>query len=68
MKPNEKSTQRFVKEYANWAIRNLEEMKKYREGWTCFDDDIGRIKKTVEAWENGIIDTREAMRVISEAY
>lgn len=62
-----KSTQRFVKEYANWKISILEDMaKSFPEKREFYVAGIVIIKKYVERWENGLITTDEVMRKIAD--
>lgn len=70
MKLHERSTQRFVKEYANWKVSILKDMAK----WTpdekraeAFKGRIYYIEKTYSRWKDGIILTDEAMKLIAEA-
>lgn len=67
MKLHERSTQRFVKEYANWKISILEDMAKcYPEKALILTANITVIKETVKGWDRGYIMTDEVMRKISE--
>lgn len=62
-----KSTQRFVKEYANWKISILEDMaKSFPEKREFYVSGIVIIKKYVKGWENGLVTTDEAMRKIAD--
>lgn len=67
MKLHERSTQRFVKEYANWKISILEDLAKcHPEKALILTVNITIIKETVKGWERSLITTDEVMRKISE--
>ena len=67
MKLHEKSTQRFVKEYANWKISILEDMAKHHpEKALTLTANITVIKEMVKGWERSLITADEVMRKISE--
>ena len=67
MKNYEKSTQRFVKEYANWKISILEDLaKSFPENAHITRANITVIKETVKGWERGYIMTDEVMTKIAE--
>ena len=66
MKLHEKSTQRFVKEYANWKISILEDQaKSFPQMETTLRVNIVIIRETVKGWERSLITTDEAMRKIA---
>lgn len=61
------TTQRFVKEYANWKIGILEDMKKnFPEKELILTAHIVVIKENVKGWERSLVTTDEVMRKISE--
>lgn len=67
MKLHEKSTQRFVKEYANWKISILEDLaKSFPEKETMLKVNIVIIRENVKGWERSLITTDEVMRKIAE--
>lgn len=67
MKLHERSTQRFVKEYANWKISILEDLaKNYPEKALILTANIAIIKEMVKGWERSYITADEVMRKISE--
>lgn len=67
MKLYERSTQRFVKEYANWKISILEDMAKHHpEKALILTANITVIKEMVKGWERNLITADEVMRKISE--
>jgi len=67
MKNYEKSTQRFVKEYANWKISILEDLaKNFPEKALILTANIAVIKENVKGWERGYIRTDEVMTKIAE--
>lgn len=67
MKLHERSTQRFVKEYANWKISILEDMAKHHpEKALILMANITVIKEMVKGWERSLITADEVMRKISE--
>ena len=67
MKLHERSTQRFVKEYANWKISVLEDMAKcHPEKALILTANITVIKEMVKGWERSLITADEVMRKISE--
>ena len=67
MKLYERSTQRFVKEYANWKISILEDMAKHHpEKALILTANITVIKEMVKGWERSYITADEVMRKIAE--
>ena len=67
MKLHETSTQRFVKEYANWKISILEDLaKSFPEKATMLKVNIVIIRENVKGWERSLITTDEVMRKIAE--
>lgn len=67
MKLHERSSQRFVKEYANWKISILEDLaKSYPEKALILTANITVIKENIKGWERSYITTDEVMRIISE--
>jgi len=67
MKLHERSSQRFVKEFANWKISVLKDMaKSFPERADSFKADIERIEKTYKGWDRGLITTKETMSIINE--
>lgn len=67
MKLHERSTQRFVREYANWKISVLESlMANHPEKTISLTANIVIIRETVKGWERSFITTDEAMRKIAE--
>ena len=67
MKLHERSTQRFVKEYANWKISILEDMAKcHPEKAAFYTASATIVRETYKKWENGLVMTDEAMRKISD--
>lgn len=67
MKLHEKSTQRFVKEYANWKISILEDLaRSFPKNAEIFKANIVIIRETVKGWERSLITADEVMRKIAE--
>ena len=67
MKLHEKSSQRFVKEYANWKISILEDMaKSFPEKEAFYTAGAVIIRETVKKWDRGMVRTDEVMRKISD--
>lgn len=67
MKLHERSSQRFVKEYANWKISILEDLaKSHPEKALILTANITVIKENIKGWERSYITTDEVMRIISE--
>ena len=67
MKLYEKSSQRFVKEFANWKISILKDMAKmHPEKEAFYKAGIVIIRETVSKWDKGIVPTSEAMKKISD--
>lgn len=74
MKLHERSSQRFVKEYANWKISILEDMAKSHPekaliltaNITVIKENITVIKENIKGWDRGYVTTDEVMRIISE--
>lgn len=67
MKLHERSTQRFVKEYANWKISILKDMAKHHpEKALILTANITVIKEMIKGWERSYITADEVMRKISE--
>ena len=63
-----KSTQRFVKEYANWKIAILEDLiKSFPEKEVLNRASIAIIRNQVNGWESGMITTDEVMAKIAKA-
>lgn len=67
MKLHEKSSQRFVKEYANWKVSILKDMaKSFPEKEMFFKAGAVIVQETVKKWEQGLITTDEVMKKISD--
>lgn len=66
MKLHERSTQRFVKEYANWKISILEDMaRSFPEKEVTFNAHASIIRSWLKRWEQGMIPTDEIMAKIA---
>lgn len=66
MKLHEKSSQRFVKEFANWQISVLKDMaKSFPDKADSINEDIERIEKVYKGWESGLVTTKEVMGIIN---
>lgn len=64
------ATHRFVREYANYKIRTLEDLAKWSPDESKASALKGRayyIGKLVQRWQDGIILTDECMKLIAEA-
>ena len=67
MKLYEKSSQRFVKEYANWKVSILKDMaKSFPEKEMFYKAGAVIIQEIVNKWERGLIPTDEVMKKISD--
>lgn len=68
MKPHERSTQRFVREYANYKVSIL---KSLADGFPDKAEALqGRciyIERLVKRWEDGLVLTDECMELIAKA-
>lgn len=67
MKNYEKSTCRFVKEYANYKISVCEDLKKSFPTHRTIDITIYRIEVIRDAFNEHIITVDEAMKKIADA-
>ena len=70
MKPHERSSQRFVKEFANWKISILKDLAKaspYEHRAEEFKGRVIYIERLYKQWKNGLIMTTEVMELIAKA-
>ena len=62
------STQRFVKEYANFKLSRYKDLQKsFPQKSETIERDCIRIREVVNGWDRGLITVDEAMKLIAEA-
>lgn len=70
MKIYEKSSQRFVKEYANWKVSILKDLAKSHPDEDRAEQLNGRaiyIERMYNRWKDGMVTTNEVMALIAKA-